>query len=183
TAPGSRGGRVVLARGPRLRDAVAEQSRLADTYPDAVLLGDDTARVSAVLSAMDGASVAHLAAHGEHEPANAMFSRLELADGPLFAHELARLSDPPRHVVLAACELALHHIRPGDEALGFAGGLLASGVRTVVAATSRVGDASSAEMMVTYHASVADGVAPASALAAAVAQDPLRRPFVCLGAS
>ena len=181
TAPESRG-RVVLARGPRLRDAVAEQSRLGETYPDAVLLGDDTATVAGVLSAMDGASVAHLAAHGEHEPANAMFSRLELADGPLFAHELARLSDPPSHVVLAACELAMHHIRPGDEALGFAGGLLASGVRTVVAATSRVGDASAAAMMVDYHARVAEGAAPAAALAAVVAEDPLRRPFVCLGA-
>lgn len=177
-----RGGQVVLARGPGLRDAVAEQSSLAETYPSAVRLGDDTATVAGVLSAMDGAAVAHLAAHGEHEPSNAMFSRLELADGPLFAHELARLSHPPGHVVLAACELALHHIRPGDEALGFAGGLLASGVRTVVAATSRVGDASAAAMMISYHARVASGVAPAAALAAVVAEDPLRRPFVCLGA-
>jgi tetratricopeptide (TPR) repeat protein len=181
TAPESHG-RVVLARGPRLRDAVAEQGRLAETYPDAVRLGDDTATAAGVLSALDGASIAHLAAHGEHEPANAMFSRLELADGPLFAHELARLSDPPSHVVLAACELALSHIRPGDEALGFAGGLLASGVRTVVAATCRVGDSAAAATMVTYHARVAAGESPAVALAAAVAQDPLRRPFMCLGA-
>ncbi|MFI7678424.1 CHAT domain-containing protein [Actinophytocola sp. NPDC049390] len=173
-------GRVVLARGPGLRDAVAEQGRLTSTYPDAVL---SAGTVADVLSALDGAAVAHLAAHGEHEPANAMFSRLELADGPLFAHELARLSRPPGHVVLAACELALHHIRPGDEALGFAGGLLASGVRTVVAATSRVGDASAAAMMVSYHELVAAGVAPAAALASVVAEDPLRRPFVCLGAS
>lgn len=173
-------GRVVLARGPGLRDAVAEQGRLVSTYPAAVRLSSATA--ADVLSALDGAAVAHLAAHGEHEPANAMFSRLELADGPLFAHELARLSHPPGHVVLAACELALHHIRPGDEALGFAGGLLASGVRTVVAASSRVGDASSAAMMVSYHELVAAGVAPAAALASVVAEDPLRRPFVCLGA-
>jgi CHAT domain-containing protein len=135
-----------------------------------------------VLTALDGAEMAHLAAHGEHEPSNAMFSRLELADGPLFAHELARLSHPPRHVVLAACELAMHHIRPGDEALGFAGGLLASGVRTVVAANSRVGDASAAATMVEYHRRVAAGERPAAALAAAVAMDPLRRPFICLGA-
>jgi tetratricopeptide (TPR) repeat protein len=176
------GGKVVLAHGPRLRDAVVEQGKLAGTYPDAVRLGGDTATAAGVLSAMDGAAVVHLAAHGEHEPANAMFSRLELADGPLFAHELARLSHPPGHVVLAACELALSHIRPGDEALGFAGGLLASGVRTVVAAGCRVGDAAAATMMVEYHALVAAGVAPAAALAAVVDRDPLRRPFVCLGA-
>ncbi|MFL6118573.1 CHAT domain-containing protein, partial [Actinophytocola sp.] len=133
-------GHVVLARGPRLRETVAEETALTELYPAAARLSPAT--VSDVLSALDGAAMAHLAAHGEHEPTNAMFSRLELADGPLFAHELARLEHPPRHVVLASCELAMNHIRPGDEALGFAGGLLASGVRTVVAANSRVGDAS-----------------------------------------
>jgi tetratricopeptide (TPR) repeat protein len=171
---------VVLARGPHLRETIAEESTLTRTYPSATVL--PTATVDQVLTALDGASIAHLAAHGEHEPTNAMFSRLELADGPLFAYELARLANPPRHVVLAACELAMHHIRPGDEALGFAGGLLASGVRTVVAANSRVGDASAAATMVDYHQRVAAGERPAAALAAAVAVDPLRRPFICLGA-
>jgi CHAT domain-containing protein len=128
-----------------------------------------------VLSALDGAAIAHLAAHGEHEPTNAMFSRLELADGPLFAHELSRLRRPPRHVVLAAGALAMTHIRPGDEALGFAGGLLAGGVRTVVAASSRVGDAAAAAAMVEYHHRIAAGHRPAVALSAAVAADPFRR--------
>lgn len=173
-------GHVVLARGPRLRESIAEETALTRVYPSATRLSRAT--VGEVLAALDGAATAHLAAHGEHEPTNAMFSRLELADGPLFAHELARLSRPPRHVVLAACELAMHHIRPGDEALGFAGGLLASGVRTVVAANSRVGDASAAATMVAYHRRVAAGDRPAVALAAAVAEDPLRRPFICLGA-
>jgi tetratricopeptide (TPR) repeat protein len=182
TAESSRdeGGHVVLARGPRLRETVAEERALTKLYPSAARLSQ--AAVGDVLSALDGAAMAHLAAHGEHEPTNAMFSRLELADGPLFAYELARLSHPPRHVVLAACELAMNHIRPGDEALGFAGGLLASGVRTVVAANSRVGDASAAATMVEYHERVAAGERPAAALAAAVAVDPLRRPFICLGA-
>jgi hypothetical protein len=173
-------GHVVLARGPRLREVTIEETALTRLYPSATRLS--AATVAEVLTALDGASMAHLAAHGEHEPTNAMFSRLELADGPLFAHELARLSHPPRHVVLAACELAMHHIRPGDEALGFAGGLLASGVRTVVAANSRVGDASAADTMVEYHRRVAAGERPAAALAAAVAEDPLRRPFICMGA-
>lgn len=173
-------GHVVLARGPNLRESTAEESALTEIHPSARRLSPAT--VADVLSALDGAAMAHVAAHGEHEPTNAMFSRLELADGPLFAHELARLSRPPRHVVLAACELAMHHIRPGDEALGFAGGLLASGVRTVVAAASRVGDASAAATMVAYHRRVAEGDPPAVALAAAVAEDPLRRPFICLGA-
>jgi tetratricopeptide (TPR) repeat protein len=176
------GEHVVLARGPRLTESIAEEDALAVTYPRAVRLAGAAATVGAVRTVLDGASVAHLAAHGEHEPTNAMFSRLELADGPLFAHELARLTHPPGHVVLAACELAMNNIRPGDEALGFAGAQLASGVRTVVASSSRVGDSAAAATMVDYHARVAAGTPPAAALAAAVAVDPFRRPFICLGA-
>lgn len=181
-APAGSDGIVLLARGPQLAEQVAEDEWLRPVYPDAVRLPETASTVRAVLAALDGASTAHLAAHGEHEPANAMFSRLELADGPLFAHEVSRLSRPPRHVVLAACELAMNHIRPGDEALGFAGGLLAGGVRTVVAANSRVGDAAAAATMVDYHRRVVAGERPAVALAAAVAADPFRRPFICLGA-
>ncbi|MPZ80307.1 MAG: CHAT domain-containing protein [Actinophytocola sp.] len=173
---------VVIARGPLLAEAIAEEDELREIYPTAVHLTGDGATVAAVREALDDASIAHLAAHGEHEPTNAMFSRLELADGPLFAHELSRLNRPPRHGVLAACELAMNHIRPGDEALGFAGGLLAGGVRTVVAASSRVGDAAAAATMVDYHRRIAAGDRPAVALAAAVAADPFRRPFICLGA-
>ena len=199
---------VVLVCGPGLPESVTELTRLRAIYPKAIVLDGDAATTSAVLSTMDGAKLVHIAAHGTHEPANALFSRLELADGGLLAHELASLQRPPEHVVLASCELALSHIRPGEEALGFAGAMLAAGSRTVVAAVCRVGDRSSAETMTDYHrwlaaeplagdspaaADLADtmadyhirlasGLAPATALAQATAADPLRRPFICLGA-
>jgi len=134
-----------------------------------------------VMTHLDGADLVHVAAHGEHEIENALFSRLELVDGPLFAHELGRLRKPPAHVVLAACELALNRIRPGDEALGFAGAMLAGGTRTVVAAASKVGDEASAAAMADYHRALVAGAAPAVALAEAMAKDPFRRPFLCLG--
>jgi CHAT domain-containing protein len=138
--------------------------------------------VKSVLRALDGAKLAHIAAHGAHEPENALFSRLEMTDGALYAHEMAGLKQPPRQVVFAACELALNRIRPGDEALGFASALLASGSRTVIAPLSRVGDQASAAAMDDYHRSLAGGASPATALADAIAIDPFRRPFVCLGA-
>nr|BFF01456.1 hypothetical protein GCM10020241_31310 [Streptoalloteichus tenebrarius] len=180
--PDRQGHDVVLVGGPGLSAGVAEVGRLRGTYPDAALLDSAEATVGAVLSALDGARMAHLAAHGAHEPANALFSRLELTDGPLFAYETARLRRPPAHVVLAACELALNRIRPGDEALGFAGALLATGAHTVVAAVSKVGDLAAASTMASYHGRLARGTPPAVALAEATAEDPLRRPFVCLGA-
>ncbi|RKT55279.1 CHAT domain-containing protein [Saccharothrix australiensis] len=174
-------GRTVLVRGPGLPAAVGEIDKLGAHHGVAALMSDERAAVAEVLSALDGAEIAHLAAHGVHEPENALFSRLELGDGPLYAHELAGLAQPPRHVVLAACELALNRIRTGDEPLGFASALLACGARTVVAPLSRVGDQACAATMDDYHRSLAAGAEPAVALADAIAVDPLRRPFVCLG--
>jgi hypothetical protein len=174
-------GPTVLVAGPRL-GAVGEIAGLRAQHPNALLLEREDAGAHNVLTALDGARLAHVAAHGVHEPENAMFSRLELADGDLYAHEMIRLPRPPEHVVLAACELALSRIRPGDEALGFAGALLAVGVRTVTAATTRVGDDAAATAMAEYHRRLAR-TSPAIALADTIAADPLRRPFVCLGAS
>ncbi|MEU0466452.1 CHAT domain-containing tetratricopeptide repeat protein [Amycolatopsis sp. NPDC006131] len=173
---------VVLVGGPDVPGAIGEVRQLRAVYPTATLVDGPAATSSAVLEALDGSGLAHLVAHGAHEPANALFSRLELVDGPLFAHETARLRRPPDRVVLATCELAMSHIRPGEEALGFAGALLASGSRTIVGAIARVGDRAAAEAMTDLHQRLASGISPALALAHATAADPLRRPFLCLGA-
>ncbi len=175
-------GPVLLAGGPGVPGAVGEVSKLRSVYPDARLVEGDAATSATVLTALDGTRLAHLVAHGAHEPANALFSRVELVDGPLFAHETTRLVNPPERVVLAACELAMSHIRPGEEALGFAGTLLASGSKTVIGAVARVGDRAAADTMADLHRRLAEGTSPALALAEAIAVDPMRRPFVCLGA-
>lgn len=174
--------KVVLVRGPGLVGTRGELDKLATHYRAAHTLAGSDATVSSVLRALDGAKLAHIAAHGAHEPENALFSRLELADGALFAHEMAGLAQPPAQVVFAACELALNRIRPGDEVLGFASALLASGSRTVIAPLSRVGDEAAAAAMDDYHRGLAEGAGPATALADTIAVDPFRRPFVCLGA-
>ncbi|WP_439661190.1 CHAT domain-containing protein [Lentzea sp. HUAS TT2] len=173
--------RVLVVQGPGLLFGHGEVDKLATHHDNATVLSGDTATAAEVLAHLDGADLVHVAAHGEHETENALFSRLELVDGPLFAHELGRLRRPPAHVVLAACELALNRIRPGDEALGFAGAMLAGGTRTVVAAASKVGDESSSAAMADYHRALVAGAAPAVALAEAMAKDPFRRPFLCLG--
>ncbi|MEV6622415.1 CHAT domain-containing tetratricopeptide repeat protein [Amycolatopsis sp. NPDC051106] len=177
----TRARKIVLVRGPGLAGARGELEKLTTHYRTATTMTGAKATVKSVLRAMDGAKLAHFAAHGAHEPENALFSRLELADGALFGHEMAGLRQPPRQVVFAACELALNRIRPGDEALGFASALLASGSRTVIAPLSRVGDLASAAAMDDYYRALAVRDSPALALADAIAVDPFRRPFVCLG--
>ncbi|MFS8097711.1 CHAT domain-containing protein [Lentzea alba] len=117
-----------------------------------------------------------------HEPDNALFSRLELADAPLYAHDFGRLSPPPRQVVLAASGLALTDVRPGDELLGSPARCTGTGTSTVVVAVSSVGELAARAAMEELHRGLLGGRGVAEALALAVAGDPLRRPFVCVGA-
>ncbi|WP_181320380.1 CHAT domain-containing protein [Saccharothrix carnea] len=173
--------RVALVSGPGLPWAESESRRLASLYPGAHVLSGQDARIDAVLHALENSETAHFATHGDHEPTNALLSRLELADGPLFAHHITRLQNSPRHVVLAAGDLALHHVGPGDEILGFAGALLTAGTSTVTAAVTRVGDVAAQKTMLAYHQALAAGATAAHALAMATAPDPLRRPFVQFG--
>ncbi|WP_170176078.1 CHAT domain-containing protein [Lentzea flaviverrucosa] len=173
---------VVLVSGPGLPWTKSETKRLTSLYPGALVLSGDEARIDAVLHALEHSETAHVAAHGHHESATPMLSRLELADGPLFAHHITRLRNPPRHVVLAAGQLALHRVGPGDEILGFAAALLTAGTTTITAAVTKVGDAATHRTMLDYHRALAAGATAAQALAVATAPDPFRRPFVIFGA-
>ena len=171
----------VLAAGPGLRAAGCELAAIASQYPDAVILDGPDAQVQTTLRALDGATMAHLAVHGRHEPDNVLFSRLELADGPLMAYDLLHLEAAPRHVVLSACDVGQVSMRPGEEPLGLAATLLHLGSRTVVAAAAPVGDAATAEVMAAYHRHLRGGSSPAQALAAATGPNPMAA-FSCFGA-
>ncbi|SDG50466.1 NB-ARC domain-containing protein [Lentzea fradiae] len=174
-------GGVLLVVGPGVGAAAADE-QLLRWHRGAVAFRGDDATVMAVLGAVPACDLLHVVAHGEHEPDNALFSRLELADAPLFAYQLGRLGKPPRQVVLAACGLSLHDIRPDDELLGFAGALLSVGTSTVVVAVNNVGELAARRTMENFHRALANGQSAAAALADAVADDPLRRPFICVGA-
>jgi CHAT domain len=63
-------------------------------------------------SGLDGARLAHIAAHGVFRSDNPMFSHLRLVDGPLTVYELERLARPPRTVILSACDSALSAVHP-----------------------------------------------------------------------
>ena len=171
----------VLAAGPRLAHADAEVAAIADFYSDPVVLTGRAATVEATLRAMDGARTVHLAAHGHHERGNVMFARIDLADGPLMAYDLQRLSKPPQRVILSACEVGRSEIRGGDEHLGFTAALLYAGTSTVIASGALVPDTTAAPLMAALHKALAVGAAPAAALAEAMAANQAD-PFVCFGA-
>jgi hypothetical protein len=177
--------RTVLAAGPGLRHASAELRAIAPLHPRAVTLRGTAATVPAVLRALDGAAIAHLACHGRFRADSPLFSSLELADGPLNVYELQRLRRAPELIILSACDLALSERRPGDELLGFTAALLEMGTRAVIASGVAVPDAAVVRLMSRLHELLGSERSPATALAIAQRELAPRTialgGFVCLG--
>jgi len=170
----------LLVAGPDLEHATREVTEIAKTYSGCRPLLAGTATVSATLRALDGAPLAHLAAHGHHDQENFLFSNVDLADGPLMAYDIQQLAAAPRHVVLSSCDVGRTVVRPGEEILGFTAALLYIGTATVTSSVTRVGDDAAVGIMTAYHRLLAAGTRPAEALAKATATEPFS-PFVCFG--
>jgi CHAT domain-containing protein len=174
-------GTPLLVAGPDLAHADTEVTEIARCYPVCRRMLGETATVGAALRALDGAPLAHLAAHGHHDGDNFLFSRLDLADGPLMAYDIQQLDAAPRHVVLSCCDVGRTVVRPGEEILGFTAALLYVGTATVVSSVTRVADSAAMGVMTVYHRSLVAGARPAEALAEAAAAEEFS-PFVCFGA-
>jgi CHAT domain-containing protein len=189
SAPAGGPAPVAVAAGPRLPGGEAEARTVAAVHRTTALVGA-AATAEAVLAALDGAGLAHLAAHGRLSRDNPLFSNLLLADGPLVAYDLERLPRVPHTVVLAACDAGRSLVSAGDELLGLAAAFVGRGAATIVASVVPVADAGTAPLMVAFHCGLIAGQPPAAALATAqhelAAQDPANLAatagFVCIGA-
>ncbi len=168
---------VAVLTGPGLSHAEAEAERVAAAWPGSRLVRE--ARAADLASALASADVVHVAAHGQHQPSNPLFSSLRMADGDVYAHELPSGAIRARHVVLSACDVGNAQVRPGDEPLGLAHTLLATGVASVVAAVAPVPDDETEAVMAAYHQRIAAGLPADEALADAGAGSA----FVVLGSS
>lgn len=188
-APAAGDGAQVFVAGPGLTHASTEVIALARRYRGAHRLTGRSSTVDSVRAALDGATLAHVAAHGRFRADNPLFSAIQLVDGPLTVYDLERLARPPRHVVLSACDSGLPSVRPGDELLGLASALLAMGTRTLIATVIPVPDDASLGLMLHLHDQLRAGIPPATALATTVREfataDPVTRAaalgYLCLG--
>ena len=180
--------REVLVSGPEVPHGAAEVERLRALYPGATHLSGPDATAAAVARALDGADLAHVAAHGTFRADQPLLSSLRFADGPLTVYDLEGLQAAPRLIVLASCDVGLSTILPGDELMGLAACLLAQGTATLVAPVLPVPDAVTDPVMLAFHRRLRAGQGPADALAAVQLELPagLSRltaaAFLCLGA-
>lgn len=144
-------GGVVLVAGPNLAHAEAEVASIADLYPGADVLQGADATADAVLAALDGRSLAHIAAHGTFRSDNPMFSSLRLYDGSVTVLDLQRLRAAPRRVILSSCDSGSSSPVGQDEMLGMANALIPQGTMSMLAAVLPVDDEDTARMAVRLH--------------------------------
>lgn len=161
------GDRRVMLVGPGLGSGGAEVPAVAAQDPGAQVIDGEGATVAAALAALDGAALAHVAAHGHFREDSPLFSSLTLADGPLLVHDLQHLRRPPHRVVLSACESGVMAPVGDQELLGLAAALLSMGTAGVVSSLAEVDDAATVEVMVALHASLRAGGGLGDALLAA----------------
>ena len=187
--PARRCAGLVAAAGPQLPGARDEAVAVAHDASAARLLLDGDATTLAVLAALEGAQVAHVAAHGTVRADNPMFSSLLLADGPLTIYDIETLTSPPETVVLSACDAGRSSVRPGDEVMGLAAAFLGLGSTTLVATVLPIPDGAAVGLMRQMHRLIRSGVPVAEALRQAQQQCSEDGPeafaaaaaFVCFG--
>ncbi|MFD9094774.1 CHAT domain-containing protein [Streptomyces collinus] len=166
------GGRHVLVRGPGLATGGAEVSELAYRYGTATVLEGEAAQAPRVLAELDGATLAHLAAHGTFRADSPLFSALRMADGPLIVHDFERLARSPYRIILSSCDTARLASVGADELLGLVTALLPLGTAGVVASSAPVNDAAVVPLMLALHKGLDAGLSLAEALRDARAAQP-----------
>jgi tetratricopeptide (TPR) repeat protein len=181
--------RVALVVGPGLVTGGAEVAQMRSGYPESVMLGNGSATAEQVLGALDGAWLAHIAAHGTFRADNPMFSSLRLDDGPLTVHDFERLARAPYRLVLSSCDSGVAAPVGADELLGLVSSLVPLGAAGIVASVVPVNDEAAVPVMLALHGALQGGATLAEALLTArkaVSSDPLAHAtahsFLALGA-
>jgi len=171
--------RLLAAAGPGVQHGVAEANAVGDQWPGATVLTDDDAVTEHVRTALATHDIVHLATHGQHDVDNPLFASIDLADGPLFAHELDGTPLPGSVVILSSCEVGGSTQVLGGELLGLTSVLLRLGARAVIASVAKLSDELAARVMPRLHAHLRETDDPEAALAAALVDVAQPAPLVC----
>jgi hypothetical protein len=147
--PGRR--HVTLARGPGLVTDGAEVPLVAGLYDDVTVLSGGEATAGRVLAALDGAWLAHIAAHGRFRADSPLFSSLRMHDGPLTVYDFEQLRRAPYRLVLSSCDSGVLAPVGADELLGLASSLLPLGTAGIIAGVVQLNDHAVVPLMVGVH--------------------------------
>jgi tetratricopeptide (TPR) repeat protein len=171
--------RLLAAAGPGVKHGTEEAHVVGQQWPGATVLTGDDALTEHVRTALATHDVVHLATHGQHDADNPLFASIDLADGPLFAHELDGTPLPGSVVILSSCEVGGSTQVLGGEVLGLTSVLLRLGARAVIASVAKLSDELAARVMPRLHAHLRETDDPEAALAAALTDVAEPVPLVC----
>ncbi|MFJ3403491.1 CHAT domain-containing protein [Promicromonospora sp. NPDC090134] len=171
--------KLLAAAGPGVRHGATEARAVGEQWPGATVLTGKDAVTEQVRTALATHDVVHLATHGQHDADNPLFASIELADGPLFAHELDGTPLPGSVVILSSCEVGGSSQVLGGELLGLTSVLLRLGARAVIASVAKLSDELAARVMPRLHAHLRESDDPEAALAAALRDVAEPVPLVC----
>ena len=115
------------------------------------MLEDAAATADKVLSALDGAWLAHIAAHGIFRADSPLFSSLRMHDGPLTVYDFERLHRAPYRLVLSSCDGGVLAPAGANELLGLVSSLLPLGTAGIIAAIVPLNDQAVVPLMVDLH--------------------------------
>jgi tetratricopeptide (TPR) repeat protein len=171
--------RLLAAAGPGVQHGTEEVHAVGRQWAGATVLTGDDAVTEHVRTALATHDVVHLATHGQHDADNPLFASIDLADGPLFAHELDGTPLPGSVVILSSCEVGGSTQVLGGEVLGLTSVLLRLGARAVIASVAKLSDELAARVMPRLHAHLRESDDPEAALAAALKDVAEPVPLVC----
>ena len=157
---------VTFAQGPGLSSAGAEIIDAAPLYDDVTVLAGKEATAENVLAALDGAWLAHIAAHGVFRADSPLLSALSMHDGPLTAYDFEQLRGAPYRLVLSSCDSGVLAPAGSNELLGLASSLLPVGTAGIIAAVVPLNDRAAAAVMVNLHRQLRAGRTFAEAMCA-----------------
>jgi hypothetical protein len=142
---------VTLVRGPGLSTNGAEVPVVAKLYDEVTVLAGGDATAEKVLFALDGAWLAHIAAHGIFRADSPLFSSLRMQDGPLTVYDFERLDRAPYRLVLPSCDSGMVASAGADELLGLVSSLLPLGTAGILASVVPLNDHAVVPVMLDLH--------------------------------
>ncbi len=156
---------------PRLENAAREAQAIAKMYKTKAFL-EQEATESILRSRAEESEIVHLAAHGEYNNRNPLFSTIHLAedkpkghDGRLEVHEVYGLNlKQATLVVLSACETNIGDLSQGDELVGLNRAFIYAQTPTVIASLWNVDDESTRILMEQFYTYLRKGMDKAKAL-------------------
>lgn len=155
---------VGLCAGPGLHAALGEIRTVAGLYSAATIVRPDDATTTMVRRLLAEHDVVHIASHAEFKRGNPLLSALLLADGPMTAAELERLTTVPPLVVLAACASGEVRAYGSADGLGLSISLLRAGASVVIGSSVEIADDLCTRSFTELHRLLNDGVPVARAL-------------------